>query len=66
MKEVHHVAEVDYTCQRCKTFVHARIPHECDPSICPVCNGNKQAWAVGVGWDKCDRCGGTGRLDLRK
>jgi hypothetical protein len=54
----HHIADVDYTCQRCRMFVRARIPHECDPRVCRGCNGTKTQWKRG--WVKCEACGGTG------
>jgi hypothetical protein len=60
----HHVADTDYTCQRCRMFVRARIPHECDPTICRKCNGTTTTWFHG--WVKCDNCAGTGRITFDK
>ena len=58
----HHISDVDYTCQRCRMFVRAHIPHECDPRVCRVCSGTKQVWAKGTGWNQCPKCEGTGLI----
>jgi hypothetical protein len=62
----HHTSDVDYTCRRCKLFVQAHIPHECDPRICRQCEGFKSVWLAGQGFVLCDRCQGKGMIDLRR
>lgn len=61
-----HNLPSDYTCNRCGWLVQAMIPHECDPSICPKCDGAKTEF-VGrvngewIGYVPCDKCDGTGK-----
>lgn len=61
---VTHVKESDSVCKVCKMQTYAHIPHECDPTICRNCSGDKVVWESGTGWVGCDKCDGTGRIDF--
>jgi hypothetical protein len=52
-----HTRKNDYLCPRCKVIVMIGIPHECDPSICRVCDGYKTDWRG----SQCPDCKGTGK-----
>lgn len=59
-----HLKESDNVCGRCKMLIRSRIPHECDPSICKVCDGNGYTWDK-RGWGPCDACEGDGMTKWR-